>query len=69
MQVDEDMTWSNGSLGCPKTGMMYMHMQVKGVFIQLKAGEILYNHHGNGITAPFLCESDNGHRPAAASGK
>lgn len=53
----EPVVWSDGSLGCPQPDMMYTQALVDGVFIQLKAGDKLYDYHGGGSQDIFLCES------------
>lgn len=48
--------WPDGSLGCPKPGMLYTQVQVDGILIRLQVGEQTYEYHGGGGRAPFLCK-------------
>jgi hypothetical protein len=50
------VTWPDGSLGCPKPGMMYTQSLVDGVLIRLRAGEAIYEYHSGGSGAAFYCE-------------
>ena len=50
------VTWPDASLGCPKPGMAYTQVQVDGIRIRLQVGEQIYEYHGGGGRAPFLCE-------------
>ena len=50
------VTWPDGSLGCPKPGMMYTQALVGGVLIRLRAGETIYEYHSGGSGAAFYCE-------------
>ncbi|MGE5262940.1 MAG: hypothetical protein ACM3S0_06130 [Acidobacteriota bacterium] len=49
------VTWPDGSLGCPEPGMMYTQVLVEGYRIQLRSGGQVYEYHGGGTRAPFLC--------------
>jgi hypothetical protein len=49
------VTWPDGSLGCPEPGMMYTQVLVEGYRIQLRSGGRVYEYHGGGTRAPFLC--------------
>ena len=53
----ESVVWPNGSLGCPRPGMVYPQVQVDGVRIRLRAQDREYAYHGGGSRSPFLCES------------
>lgn len=50
------VTWPDGSLGCPKPGMMYTQALVDGLRIRLRAGDQVYVYHSGGERPPFLCE-------------
>ncbi len=50
------VTWPDGSLGCPKPGMMYTQALVDGVLIRLRAGGAIYEYHSGGSRAAFYCE-------------
>lgn len=51
----EEVTWNDGSLGCPQPDMMYTQALVDGYLIQLQAGDQVYNYHGATGEEPFLC--------------
>ncbi len=50
------VTWPDGSLGCPQPGMAYTQVQVDGLLIRFSAGGRIYEYHGGGGRAPFLCQ-------------
>lgn len=52
-----NVTWRDGSIGCPEPGMMYTQALVPGYLIQLRVDGELYNYHGRDGGDPFLCES------------
>ncbi|MGW6200017.1 hypothetical protein ACWF0M_28005 [Kribbella sp. NPDC055110] len=52
----EDVTWPDGSLGCPEPGMYYTQALVPGNRTVLEAGGKQYSYHSGGHRAPFLCE-------------
>ena len=52
----EEVTWSDGSLGCPEPGMMYTQALVPGARIILEVDGTQYNYHSGANRAPFLCE-------------
>ena len=51
----EEVTWPDGSLGCPQPGMHYTQALVDGTRIVLAAGGKQYNYHAGGRRGPFLC--------------
>ncbi|WP_157630890.1 hypothetical protein [Kribbella catacumbae] len=52
-----EVTWPDGSLGCPKPGMHYTQALVPGGRIVLEANGTRYNYHYGDRQAPFLCTS------------
>ena len=40
----EQVIWSDGSLGCPLPGYLYVQVQTSGYWIQLKAGDKTYDY-------------------------
>jgi hypothetical protein len=50
------VTWPDGSLGCPKPGMVYPQALVDGMRILLRAVGRTYDYHSGGSRPPFLCE-------------
>lgn len=62
----ESVEWRDGSLGCPKPGMMYTMALVPGYQIILEAGGKTYDYHGATGRPPVLCEPSGGVRPRPA---
>jgi hypothetical protein len=61
------VTWPNPGLGCPQPGMAYTQVPVDGVLIRLRVNGQIFNYHGGGSRAPFLCEQpaqDDSQAPA-----
>lgn len=54
----EEVTWPDGSLGCPQPDQMYTQALVEGQRIVLGHGERVFLYHSGGDVEPFLCESD-----------
>ena len=52
-----NVTWSDGSLGCPTPGNAYIQILVEGYVIQLRAGQRIFQYHGGQGRDPFLCEN------------
>lgn len=52
-----DVTWRDGSLGCPREGMMYTQALVEGSLIVLRAGTDVYQYHSGKGRPPFYCEN------------
>jgi len=50
-----EVTWSDGSLGCPEPGMYYTQALVEGSRIILEAAGKQYHYHSGGTRPPFLC--------------
>ncbi len=57
--VYEQVTWRDGSLGCPKPGMMYTQALVDGYRIVLRAGGEEVAYHGSTGRPPFRCDHPN----------
>lgn len=52
----ERVTWPDGSLGCPKPGMMYTQALVEGSRTLLTFDGVEYPYHAGRDDRPFLCE-------------
>ena len=52
--VDE-VTWRNGSLGCPAKGMQYTQVLTPGTRIVLIHDGTTYEYHAGGGRDPFYC--------------
>jgi hypothetical protein len=50
-----EVTWPDGSLGCPEPGMMYTQALVDGTLVVLEANGQQYEYHGG--TPLVLCEN------------
>lgn len=54
----QQVTWSDGSLGCPQPGEFYTQALVEGSRIILEHDGRFYDYHAGADDEPFLCESD-----------
>ncbi len=52
----EEVTWRNGSLGCPRPGFAYTQALVDGMRVVLEYDGVRYSYHAAGAQDPFLCE-------------
>ena len=60
----EEVTWPDGSLGCPEPGMSYTQALVDGSKVVLQYDGRVYVYHAGTDAEPFLCPSedrDGGH--------
>lgn len=53
----KEVVWPDGSLGCPRPGMMYPQVLQDGVVIVLRAEGRSYRYHGGPGRTPFLCSN------------
>jgi hypothetical protein len=51
----EEVTWRDGSLGCPQRGMVYTQALVNGSLIVLRANGRVYEYHSGKGRDPFYC--------------
>ena len=63
----ESVTWSDGSLGCPRLGMLYTQALVPGYRLQLRVGSEIWNYHGSERGALALCPAGQAQEPVANS--
>jgi len=54
----EEVTWRDGSLGCPQPGMRYTQALVDGYKITLEFQGITYAYHGRAGRDPFFCPNE-----------
>jgi hypothetical protein len=54
----EEVTWPDGSLGCPQPGMSYTQALVEGSKVVLGHDGRVYVYHAGDDDQPFLCPSD-----------
>ncbi len=55
----EEVTWPDGSLGCPEPGMSYTQALVDGSKVVLGHDDRVYVYHAGDDGQPFLCPSDD----------
>jgi hypothetical protein len=53
----QEVTWRDGSLGCPEPGRTYTDVVVDGLRIELEVGGSTYWYHSGGDRDPFRCEN------------
>jgi hypothetical protein len=53
----DEVTWRDGSLGCPEPGMFYTQALIPGIRTILEVAGKQYHYHSGGHRAPFLCEN------------
>jgi hypothetical protein len=51
------VTWRDGSLGCPRPGLLYTQALREGYRLVLQAGGTTYEYHAGEAGAAFLCET------------
>jgi hypothetical protein len=54
----EEVTWPDGSLGCPEPGMSYTQALVEGSKVVLQHEDRVFVYHAGDDDQPFLCPSD-----------
>ena len=64
----EEVTWPDGSLGCPRPGMSYTQALVDGQLIVLAVDDTEYEYHSGRGGDPFYCPADRATPPAAGGG-
>jgi hypothetical protein len=52
-----EVTWRDGSLGCPEPGMFYTQALIPGIRTILEVAGKQYHYHSGGHRAPFRCEN------------
>lgn len=53
---EKQITWNDGSLGCPQPDMMYTQALVEGSQVVLSAKNNRYDYHAGPNDKPFLCD-------------
>lgn len=64
----EEVTWPDGSLGCPEPGMAYTQALVDGSRIVLSVDDTEYEYHSGRGGDPFYCPAERVTPPAAGGG-
>ena len=54
--LNEPVTWTDGSAGCPQPGLSYIQVLLDGVRIILEHQGVEYAYHQMDGQDPFLCE-------------
>jgi hypothetical protein len=54
------VTWRDGSVGCPVPGLAYPQAEVRGYLVILRAGDTSYRYHAADAAASFLCDNPQG---------
>ena len=52
-----EVTWRDGSVGCPSPDLAYTHALVPGFLVVLRSDDTSYRYHSAGDLMPFLCET------------
>ena len=63
----EEVTWPDGSLGCPRPGFSYTQALVNGTRILLTANGVVFHYHGGGGD-PFYCANPQDPLPPGSGG-
>jgi hypothetical protein len=53
----DEVTWRDGSIGCPQPDMNYTQALVPGVRVVLELDGARYEYHAGGARSIFLCEN------------
>jgi hypothetical protein len=64
----DEVTWPDGSLGCPRKDMRYKQMLVNGSLIILRVDGVDYEYHSGGTRPPFYCPNPKPPVPADGGG-
>jgi hypothetical protein len=63
----EEVTWPDGSLGCPRKGMVYTQAIVNGQRIVLAVEGRQYEYHSGAGRDPFYCPPGQATPPASGN--
>lgn len=64
----DEVTWPDGSLGCPRKDMKYTQALVNGSLIVLRVAGVDYEYHSGGARPPFYCPNPKPPVPADGGG-
>jgi hypothetical protein len=65
----EAVTWPDGSVGCPRPGMMYPQALVPGYRIRLEAGGRSLDYHAGERGVPAYCPANLASEPVPVGGR
>jgi hypothetical protein len=54
----EQVTWPDGSLGCPRPGELYTQALVEGYRVVVSHEDRAFDYHAGADDVPFLCPTD-----------
>ena len=60
----EAVTWPDGSLGCPRKGMLYTQALVPGYRVRLRVGAEVWDYHAGERGGVVLCPPGRSQEPA-----
>jgi hypothetical protein len=60
----EAVTWSDGSLGCPRAGMLYTQALVPGYRVRIQAGGQVLDYHAGRSGKVAVCPAGLAREPA-----
>lgn len=60
----QQVTWSDGSFGCPEDGMIYTQALVPGYRVILRAGGQVFDYHAAANGHFVLCPPERAMEPA-----
>ncbi len=63
----ESVTWADGSLGCPKPGMLYTQALVPGYRVKLRVGSQVWDYHAGERGGLVLCPPELAREPGPSS--
>ena len=53
---DEAVLWTDGSLGCPRPGVMYTQAEVPGYWVELEIAGRRFDYRFGDLGVPIPCE-------------
>ena len=53
----DEVIWRDGSMGCPRSGMVYTQQLIDGSRLVLQAADARYHYHAGAGRAYFLCDN------------
>ena len=63
-----EVAWRDGSIGCPRPGMLYKQVLVNGSLIVLEAKGVRYEYHSGGGRDAFYCAKPEPPMPPGTDG-
>ncbi|MDB5857139.1 MAG: hypothetical protein JWQ76_828 [Ramlibacter sp.] len=63
----ESVIWADGSLGCPRKGMLYTQALVPGYRVKLRVGNEVWDYHASERGGVMLCPPGQSQEPAPGS--